>query len=132
MVLSLKIYPSSSLSIVGSQIVSQAAPMADDVIIIDWMASQGLLLPIARYSLVICRNSLGRFLCVHERDRRWWIPGGGVNPKETHQAAAEREVLEETGIRVALKGILTFDQMDFGGKNNISGFRVIYYAEPLD
>jgi phosphatase NudJ len=95
------------------------------------MASQNLL-PIARYSLVICRNNLGRFLCVHERDHKWWIPAGGVDPGETHSAAAEREALEETGIRVALKGILSFDQLDFGGKNNISGYRVIYYAEPID
>lgn len=75
------------------------------------MSSQTLLLPIARYSLVICRNSAGKFLCTRELDNCWWIPGGGVNINETHEDAARRETLEETGIKVVLKGILTIDQM---------------------
>ena len=33
---------------------------------------------------------------------------------------------------MSLKGIITLDQLDFGGKNNISGYRVLYYAEPTD
>jgi len=33
---------------------------------------------------------------------------------------------------VSLKGIITLDQFDFGGKNSISGYRVLYYAEPTD
>jgi hypothetical protein len=33
---------------------------------------------------------------------------------------------------VSLKGIITLDQLNFGGKNNITAFRVIYYAEPID
>ncbi|QLE70813.1 NUDIX domain-containing protein [Streptomyces rectiverticillatus] len=30
----------------------------------------------------------------------FWLPGGGQNPKETLAACAEREVFEETGVRV--------------------------------
>lgn len=51
---------------------------------------------------------------------------------ETHAQGAVRETKEETGIDISLKGIITFDHLNFGGQRNISGYRVIYYAEPTD
>ena len=37
---------------------------------------------------------------VHDGRDYWTLPGGGIEPGETASAAAEREVLEETGIDV--------------------------------
>lgn len=36
----------------------------------------------------------------HTYDRWWYLPGGGVGRGESFAAAARREVLEETGLRV--------------------------------
>jgi 8-oxo-dGTP pyrophosphatase MutT (NUDIX family) len=39
-------------------------------------------------------------------DGRWWLtPGGGVDGRESLEAAAVREVLEETGFRLDARGL---------------------------
>jgi 8-oxo-dGTP diphosphatase len=58
------------------------------------------------YALALLENEEGRFLITQRTlDKKWaagaWeIPGGGADSGETSRQAVEREVLEETGIRV--------------------------------
>ena len=67
------------------------------------------------FALVVVRNpfreslNFNKFLCVEEASNRgWWIAGGGVKAGETFHEAALREVREEAGIEVELKGILRY------------------------
>lgn len=56
-------------------------------------------------------NEKNQILVVHERYRTvsfWKLPGGYVNPGEEIGEAAQREVLEETGIKTEFLSLLAF------------------------
>ena len=87
--------------------------------------------PLYAFALVVChRKRDNRFLLVQEAGSMgFWLPGGRVEVGERLDRAAERETLEEAGVKVRLTGVL---KMEFTPKASMNRLRVIYYAEPLD
>jgi 8-oxo-dGTP diphosphatase len=69
----------------------------------------------ARYSVfaaAVITDPLGRVLIIQRRDNgRWETPGGIIEPHETLIDGCAREVLEETGIPVALTDLVAISHV---------------------
>lgn len=91
--------------------------------------------PIIKGVSLICRRG-GRFLLV-ERGKeplKGWLafPGGGVEPGETAEQAAHRELYEETALTAAsLTHVITVDLANDGNAYDHSYFLSVYRAHDL-
>lgn len=81
------------------------------------------------FALVVVRRG-DRFLLVHERKhgQTWYLPAGRVEPGEALADAARRETLEETGVDIALEGVL---RVEHNPGTEATRVRVFYLARPI-
>ena len=83
-------------------------------------------------------HHFNKYLVVNELENKgWWLPGGGVSAGEDFKTAAVRECLEETGIQIDLKGILSIEAMNScseATQEQVSDaeslLNVVFYGEP--
>jgi 8-oxo-dGTP diphosphatase len=64
----------------------------------------------------LIRDEDGRILLVHRtysRDEPWALPGGWLEGNEAIERALERELLEETGLRVKVGGVRAVERAGF-------------------
>jgi 8-oxo-dGTP pyrophosphatase MutT (NUDIX family) len=89
--------------------------------------------PIPTWFFAVAVVRLGRrFLLVEERKHGggWYLPAGRVEPGESLLEAAQRETLEEAGIRIRLTGVLRVEHSVFPDGN--ARVRAIFVGHPLD
>ena len=60
----------------------------------------------------VIHNERGELLLQEKGDEHWSLPAGAIEPGESPEEAAQREVLEETGLQVEAAEVLGV----FGGK----------------
>lgn len=76
----------------------------------------------------------GRLLLVRRASRRgrgnWQVPGGFIEPDETIEQAVIREVLEESGVKTEVKGVLGLRNRCDPDVNN--SLYVVMLLHPLD
>jgi 8-oxo-dGTP pyrophosphatase MutT (NUDIX family) len=82
------------------------------------------------FSLVVVRQGR-RFLLVQERKhgQRWYLPAGRAEPGESLQEAALRETLEESGVPIALEGLLRLER---SATAEAARVRAFFLARPAD
>jgi 8-oxo-dGTP pyrophosphatase MutT (NUDIX family) len=80
------------------------------------------------FAAVVVRHG-DRFLLVQERkhNNAWYLPAGRVEPGETLAEAAIRETLEESGVKVRLKGVI---RIEHSAQSKSARLRVVFLAEP--
>jgi len=64
----------------------------------------------------IIRDQHGRILVVHRtysREEPWALPGGWLESGESVERTLERELLEETGLRVRVGNLMAIDRANF-------------------
>jgi 8-oxo-dGTP diphosphatase len=84
--------------------------------------------PVVAVGAVVIHNQ--RVLLVKRKyppnQNSWAIPGGKVKLGETLQQAAEREIIEETGITIKAEDpVYTFDAIEYDAENRIRFHYVI-------
>ncbi len=92
-------------------------------------------LRVAAYALIhdekrilLCRISKE----LPEWEGAWTLPGGGIEFGESPDAAVIREVAEETGLTVKLKGIAGIDNLFIRRDNeDFQGIRILYNVEVI-
>jgi 8-oxo-dGTP diphosphatase len=79
---------------------------------------------------VITAKFRGQWIFVRHHDRSTWeIAGGHIEPGETSQDAARRELMEETGaLRFDLNCVATYSVI----KDGITGFGRLYLADVFE
>lgn len=67
-----------------------------------------------------------------DQDGQWMLPGGGVEPGESHEEALVREVDEETGLDATVGDLRSVTEQTFAHGDDCATFRFAIYDATVD
>lgn len=111
----------------------------DEVVMVAWLQpDQPNQLPRYPFTQVgvggIVRDPQGRVLMMREKRGRylgWKFPGGLLDPREDLEVGCGREVEEETGVKVEMKGVLTWRHSHQIAFKDCSDLYFLLVGEPV-
>ena len=83
-------------------------------------------------SVCVIAEDQGKYLLVRRPGGAYVFPGGFVRWKEHPAQSAQRECLEETGLRVTIQGLIGCSATPSERLTKMSSITVIYRAEVID
>jgi ADP-ribose pyrophosphatase YjhB (NUDIX family) len=117
--------------IAAELLAGESAPLSE-ALLQAWARERGYVTPKVEVRGAAFRD--GRVLLVRERaDGRWTLPGGWADVNESPSQAVEKEVLQESGLRVrAVKLAALYDRSRHGhGEFLFHGWKAFFLCEIL-
>jgi ADP-ribose pyrophosphatase YjhB (NUDIX family) len=111
---------------IAAELISKHSSYSKEFISTVFSAETGYVTPKLDVRAAIFKNE--KLLMVRERDSNaWTLPGGYVDVNESLSIAAEREVLEESGLKVKSRKVAAiYDHRKHGYKAHLYHFYKIY------
>jgi len=117
---------------IAAQMISEYSNLDQDSLVVEFSSQKGYATPKIDVRGVVFKD--GKLLFVRERiDGGWTLPGGWVDVGDKPSEAVEREILEESGLRVKAKKVIgIYDANRIPPMDLFHAYKILFLCEFID